>query len=260
MNRKRDFKRYSSLILLGLVVLLCVTLKAATVYPKPTSYKYLNDYAGVVDQKSAQQIISLGRELEQRTGAQAVVVTLKSLKGVPIEDYANGLFRRWGIGQTNKDNGLLILLAVDDKQWRVEVGRGLEGAVPDALSNRIMIELGRPEFATGNYGVGLARSYSQLTDQIAAEYGVALTHSLHTSFSMDYSVPNRNNANYTGYWVILAIIFIDIIFNRGRILRLLLLSSFFGGNHRRGGGGGYGGGYGGFGGGSSNGGGSSGGW
>ena len=260
MNRKRDFKRYSSLIVLGLVVLIGITLKAAITYPTPTNDKYLNDYGRVVDQNSARQIIALGRELEQRTGAQAVVVTLRSLKGVPIEDYANGLFRKWGIGQANKDNGLLILLAVDDKQWRVEVGRGLEGAVPDALSNRVMIELGRPEFTAGNYGVGLARSYSQLTDQVAAEYGVSLSHSLHTSFSIESTVTNRNHTSYTGYWIILAIIFIDIIFNRGRILRLLLFSSFFGGGHRRGGGGSYGGGYGGFGGGSSNGGGSSGSW
>lgn len=260
MIRKRDFKRYSSLILLGVVVLLCITVKAAITYPRPTSYKYVNDYAGVVDQNSARQIISLGRELEQRTGAQAIVVTIKTLRGVPIEDYANGLFRQWGIGQTNKDNGLLILLAVDDKAWRVEVGRGLEGAIPDVLSNRIMLELGKPNFAAGYYGAGLAQCYSQFGDQIAAEYGVKLTNSLHTSLDMGAVATDRNSVSYTGYWVILAIIFSDIFFNRGRLLRLLLLSSFFGGGNRRGGGGGYGGGFGGFGGGSSNGGGSSGSW
>ena len=254
MKRQRRFKRYSSLIILGLTLSLSTLLSAVVTYPKPTQYKYLNDYAGVVDTNNAQQIIALGRELEQKTGAQAVIVTIKSLEGNPIEDYANNLFRRWGIGQSSKDNGLLILLSVEDKQWRVEVGRGLEGAIPDALSNRIMQELGRDEFVQGFYGQGLAQTYSQFCDQIAIEYDVTLTHSLHTSLPLNTA---QNTRSPIAYFLILGLFLFDILFNRGRLLRIFFWSSFFSRDrNNRGGGNGYGG----FGGGSSNGGGSSGSW
>ena len=261
MKTKREFSRYSSRTIFGLIIafILSVSAFGAISYPKPTPYKYLNDYAEIVDRQSAQQIIALGQELEQKTGAQAIIITLNSLDNRPIEEYANGLFRKWGIGQNEKDNGLLILLAVQEQRWRVEVGRGLEGAIPDALSNRIMQKLARPEFEAGYYGQGLAQAYSQFSDQIATEYGVTLAHSLRTSLPIqEQEVPNSSHGQgMMGYGIILAILFIDLIFNRGQMLRFLFLSSLFSGNrnNRRGGGG-----FGGFGGGSSNGGGSSGGW
>ena len=254
MNKRKIFKRCSSLIVIGLILCFSVYTKAEVNYPKQTQYKYLNDYAKAVDSSSAQAIIAIGKELEEKTGAQMTVVTIKSLEGMPIEDYANGLFRKWGIGQANKDNGLLILLAMEDKQWRVEVGRGLEGTIPDALSNRVIQELGREAFSKGAYGQGLAQVYSQFGDLIAKEYGVTLTHSLNTSV---LSVGNTNykSRHSSVYLLIFFFLFIDIFFNRGRFLRLLLWSSFFSNRNNRGGGG-----NGGFGGGSSNGGGSSGSW
>lgn len=244
-----------------LVVLLLMgtfSVRASINYPRPTNNKYLNDYAGVVNQKSATQIIALGNELEKQTGAQAVVVTVTTLKGVPIEDYANTLFRKWGIGEAQKDNGLLILLAVNDKQWRVEVGRGLEGILPDALTNRIMIELGRKDFIAGDYGQGLANTYSVFCDQIATEYGVTLMHSLHVM-----PPTQKNTTSSMPYFLIIGLLVIDLLFNKGRLLGFILQMIFWSNlwnRHRNGRGGGSGGGFGGFGGGSSNGGGSSGGW
>lgn len=263
MKTVRDLKRYSSLILVVLLLMGTFSVRAAINYPTPTSNKYLNDYAGVVNQKSANQIIALGNELEKQTGAQAIVVTVTTLEGVPIEDYANTLFRKWGIGQARKDNGLLILLAVNDKQWRVEVGRGLEGVLPDALTNRVMMALGKNDFIAGKYGQGLANTYSVFCDEIATEYGVTLAHSLHVM------PPTQNNAakgyqrSYIPYFLITGLLIIDLLFNRGRLLRLILQMLFWSnlsGRNRNGRGGGSGGGFGGFGGGSSNGGGSSGGW
>ena len=81
---------------------------------------------------------------------------MKTLDGYPIEDYANKLFRTWGIGKKNEDNGLLIFLAINDRNWRVEVGRGLEGVVPDTF---FQIELWRklppPRFIEGDYNLGI---------------------------------------------------------------------------------------------------------
>lgn len=253
----------SSIFLVFLFFSFSVT--AANKIPEPTNYKYLNDYIGAVTDEDAKSIISIGKELEDKTGAQAVVVVIDSTNGIPIEDYANNLFRTWGIGQKNKDNGLLVLLAVNDKAWKVEVGRGLEGAIPDALSNRVMDSLAKPSFIDSNYSEGLLKSYSTFSDYIATEYEITLDKSL------NISLPNNTNYNkgssigtfiIAGVFILLFLL--DIIFNGGRvsstILQIIFISNLGRRNGPRGGSGGGGGGFGGFGGGSSNGGGSSGGW
>lgn len=258
MKTKGVLKRFSSLVLLGLFIFSSFQLKAAYQFPHPTSYKYVNDYASVIDEASARQIINLGYELEQKTGVQAIVVTISTLDSVPIEDYANQLFRSWGIGEADKDNGLLILLSINDRSWRVEVGRGLEGAIPDLLSDQIMQELARPEFIQNNYAAGLTQAYSKFCDTIGTEYNVTLTHSLGVVLPENTTAPIRHRNNSIG---VLAIIFVimDLLFNRGRIfsfiLQMLFWNNFFNRGGPRGGSGG-----GGFGGGSSNGGGSSGKW
>ena len=248
----------SSLFLVFLIF--SFSINAIDSIPSPTSYKYLNDYVGVVNDSDVKNIISIGKELEDKTGAQAVVVVIDSTNGVPIEDYAIKLFRNWGIGQKNKDNGLLILLAVNDKAWRVEVGRGLEGAIPDALSNRVMESIAKPSFINNNYGEGLLKSYSVFSDYIATEYGTTLNKSLNVTLPNTTSNTKRN-AGFGG-GIMVTLILLDIIFNRGRVSSTLMQLIFLSNLGRRGGprGGSGGGGFGGFGGGSSNGGGSSGRW
>lgn len=256
------FKRVlSSLILISLC--LSITVYGASSYPAPTSDKYINDYIDMVDDSIKNQIISIGDELENKTSAQAVIVVINSTNKIPIEDYANKLFRTWGIGTSEKDNGLLLLLAIEDKEWRVEVGRGLEGALPDLLTNSIMENNAKPYFIEGKYDQGLLESYSIFADHIATEYNVTLektSNILHTS-------PNKTsrNSGIMAGGIFIFIILFDVIFNRGRllsfILQILFWNNLSGRGGPRGGGGGYGGGgYGGFGGGSSNGGGSSGSW
>lgn len=261
MKKNKIFIGFSSLILIVVLLINSFPTSAATIYPNPTNNKYLNDYAGVVDQKNSKQIIALGYELERKTGAQAIIVTIDSLNEIPIEDYANGLFRKWGIGQASKDNGLLIVLAIKDKAWRVEVGRGLEGRLPDALTHRIMIEIGQERFIQGEYGRGLSETYSVFCDEIATEYGVTLTHSLHTVLPTQNS-SLRQKRSSSPYWAILGLFMLDLLFNRGRFISFIgqmMFWSSLSSRNRRGGPRGPGG-FGGFGGGSSNGGGSSGKW
>lgn len=252
----------SSLILINTFFSLPVS--GATKFPKPTSYKYINDYVGIVDKSTSEKVISIGKELEYKTKAQAVIVIIDSTNNTPIESYANELFRSWGIGEKNKDNGLLILIALNDKAWRVEVGRGLEGAIPDALSNNIMTSVLKPNFSANNYNKGISESYSIFADYIAKEYNVTLDKSLNVS--LPDNVSNSNIKSYGMYagGTILFLILLDIFLNRGRfsstILQILFLSGFSNRHHHGGGYGGGTGGFGGFGGGSSNGGGSSGNW
>ena len=243
-------------------------VNAEAKFPRPTELKYVNDYAKVIDSDSAQYILSVGKELEDKTGAQATVVVIDSLQGESIESYANGIFRNWGIGQKDKNNGLLIILSVKDKKWRVEVGTALEGAITDIYSSRVMNDFAVPKFVEDQYGQGLRAAYSVLSDSIAKEYEVKLDKNINVP-RYNESVKNSNTSKkFNGFLVIgvIVLVFLDFILNRGRITRFIITLLFWSSIGRRGGrngggfGGGSGGGSGGFGGGSSSGGGSSGGW
>ena len=272
-------KLFKKVLLISSLLLVCIysiTFAANTKFPSVTTNKYINDYTGTMSKNYTEKIISIGKELEEKTTAQCVIVVINSTNNVPIEKYANELFRSWGIGTSEKNNGLLILLAMDDRNWRVEVGKGLEGAVPDVLSNKIMTSYGKPYFRDGNYNDGLLNCYYEFSNKIAEEYGVSLTslENINVS-SKDYNNNNSssNTSNKVIPGVIILLIFLDIILNRGRVCRTFLQMIIISSHHRgpRGGGGGFGGGSsgfgggnsggnGGFGGGSSNGGGSSGSW
>jgi uncharacterized protein len=233
-------------------------VSAETTYPQPTALKYINDYTSTVDDSTKEYIISVGKELEDKTGAQEVVVIIDSLQGNDIAAYANGLFRTWGIGQKDKNNGLLILISMKDRAWRVEVGTSLEGAVTDIYSARVMDSIANPRFQEGNYSQGIKDSYSIFADTIAKEYNVTLDKNENISLPADNSTNNSPSGMIPAI-LIGVLIMLDIIFNRGRITFFIIARFFWFG---RGGGGGDNnrGGFGGMGGGSSRGGGSSGRW
>ncbi|WP_375293030.1 TPM domain-containing protein [Clostridium estertheticum] len=257
------------LFLSQIMVMNIVNAQTKKIYPVASQLKYVNDYAKVLDSESTQYILSVGKELEGKTGAQAIVVVIDSLKDVPIETYATGIFREWGIGQKGKNNGLLILLSVKEKQWRVEVGTGLEGAVTDIYSSRVMNDYAVPKFKQGLYGEGLRASYSVLCDSVAKEYNVKLDKNISVPKQVQtQNIPGKGNGIVLIGFIVL--IFLDFILNRGRVTRFMVTLLFWSSIGRRGGGngggfggsggGGFGGGSGGFGGGSSSGGGSSGGY
>lgn len=256
----------STFLLSGILAMTFVN--AEPKFPVATVLKYVNDYAKAIDNDSVQYILSVGKELENKTGAQVTVVVISSLQGESIESYANDLFRSWGIGQKDKNNGLLILLSMQEKKWRVEVGTGLEGAVTDIYSASVMNDFAVPKFKQNQYGQGLREAYSILSDNIAKEYNVKLDKNINIP-KYNENVQNSSvSKKSSGFLFIggILLIFLDFILNRGRVTRFIITMLFWSSIGRRGGrngggfGGGSGGGSGGFGGGSSSGGGSSGGW
>ncbi|MBC8062848.1 MAG: TPM domain-containing protein [Clostridiaceae bacterium] len=261
-------KKRISLICLTLELIIffaVIFVNAATTYPQPTELKYINDYNSTIDASTKEYIISVGKELEDKTGAQAVVVVINSLQGQDINNYANELFRKWGIGQTGKNNGVLVLLSIKDRKWRVEVGTGLEGALTDIYTARVMDNVAMPKFKVGNYSQGIKDVYSLFVDSIAKEYEVTLDKNQVIQLPDKDNVTNNKNTGIVGAALLLVIIILDFIFNRGRITLFILALAFSSGRHGGGGWGGKnngngGGGFGGMGGGSSSGGGSSGGW
>src|SRR5258706_6145925 len=131
--------------------------KIAEIHPQG----YVTDLAGVVDEETKARIEALCTEVEQKTGAQIAVVTVKSLDDQPIENYAHDLFKAIGIGDKKDNRGLLILLSPSEHQYRIEVGRGLEPVIVDARAGdigRAMVPLLRRSDASGAVGQAVRQS------------------------------------------------------------------------------------------------------
>jgi uncharacterized protein len=126
----------------------------------------VNDYAGLLSQAEKDALEARCRQLREKTGAQLAVVTLKSLEGGQIDDFANKLFARWGIGQKEKKNGLLLLVAMDERKSRIEVGYGLEPIIPDVLAGRILDHQLRPRFREQKYAEGLSAAVNALCELV----------------------------------------------------------------------------------------------
>ena len=162
---------------------------------------------------------------------------------------------QWGVGKKGKDNGIMLLVALSERQVRIEVGYGLEGAVTDGMAGSIIREVIAPAFRQSDYSGGIYGAVYKLSSIIAGEYGVEINAQAPVSYN-SYNQTRPLTKAEKIIMIIFLIIMIPIIIKNPWIL-LYLLSS---GGGSRGGGGFGGGGFGGFGGGSSGGGGASGGW
>lgn len=130
---------------------------------------YVNDYANIIDTQQESEINNLIIQTEKNTSAEIVIVTIESLEGETIENYAVKLFEENQIGKKDKDNGILILIAIKEREYRVEVGYGLEGAVPDAYKVRIGTRILEPYFKQGKYGEGLYLATKEISAIIHGE-------------------------------------------------------------------------------------------
>ena len=131
---------------------------------KPTAD--VDDFAGILTTEEKATLEARCRQLRERTGAQLAVVTLKSLAGGQIDDFANKLFARWHIGQKDKSNGLLLLVAMEEHKSRVEVGYGLEPIIPDVLAGRVLDHQLRPRFREKQYAAGISAAVNALCELI----------------------------------------------------------------------------------------------
>ena len=257
-----------------LVIIVLVVSSNAThaqnIPARPNPPRLVNDLANVLSPEQKEILEERLVAFDDSTSNQIAIVTIPTLGDYDIESYANKLFRTWGIGTAKHDNGILILVAVNDHQMRIEVGRGLEGPIPDVTAKDIIENDLAPNFREGNYYRGFDEAITSLEQAAAGEY---------------HEKRNRNNDNGKGGGILVFIIILFIVIfiigrrgggPRGGVMSRrgfsgwwipLLFSGGWGGGRGSGGGwggggfgGGGGGGFGGFGGGSSGGGGASGGW
>jgi uncharacterized protein len=257
------------LLYILLFVGIALQANAQDLLPKPNPPRLVVDKAGVL---SAEQVQILERQLvalDDSTSNQICIVTLPTLEGGSVDDYAVNLFRSWGIGNKKTNNGVLILVAVNDRKVHIEVGYGLEGAIPDVTAKNIInTDLG-PNFKQGNYYRGFANAIESLSKAAAGEYKAPRARKQEKGTSGGEIL----------VFIIIVVVILALIGGRGGrggggmmsrrgasdMILPFILGNMLGGGGRSGGGsdwggGGSGGGFGGFGGGSSGGGGASGSW
>jgi uncharacterized protein len=137
-----------------------------------TPRDYVVDLAGVVDAATEARLNGYLQELERKTTTQMLVLTVKTTSGVPIRDFALRAAEKWKLGRAKKDNGVLIVVAVDDHKWDIEVGYGLESVLPDAFSGRVGREVLVPSFRKNQYSQGIAQGTLILANKVASDAGV----------------------------------------------------------------------------------------
>lgn len=157
---------------LGLAFLLAAGLALGYDFSGLKPEGYVSDYAHVLDPPQRAQLERYCAGVERSTGAQLALVTLPTLQGEPLEDVANALFRKWGIGQKGKNEGLLLLLVTGDRRMRLEVGYGLEPIIPDGYAGSILRTM-RPALRDQRYGEALMEAAQEIGAHIAQAKGVA---------------------------------------------------------------------------------------
>lgn len=142
--------------------------------PDPSYSFYVYDEANIIDEQVEGYIIETNKKLYQKTGAQIVVATIRDLRGMDINRFASELFQKWGIGSREYDNGLLILVVPEDRELWIEVGYGLEGALPDSKVGNIIEDYITPYFKENDYSSGILLGFNEIINEVEKEYNVQL--------------------------------------------------------------------------------------
>lgn len=269
-------RKYILFILSSCLLLLCSSQLLFAQFPDPPNPpRLVNDLAGVLNKSESRNLEQQLLQLNNQTSNELTIVSVKNLHGYDANQYASELGDLWGVGKAKTQNGVLVLISIEDRKMAIAVGRGLEGAITDLRAGRIIREVMAPAFQQGDYYGGLSRASTILGEMMTGEYNEQINES--------------DNKSHAAPLIIFVLLFLVLIFifagkgggggqnnhgngphNRnpnnpsGDILTGILLGSLLGGGRGRGGfGGGFGGGsggFGGFGGGGFGGGGASGSW
>jgi uncharacterized protein len=155
--------------LLAVFALACAAVAGAD-QPLPQATGYVTDIAGLLSPATRDTLDQQLRAFDEETTTQVVVVSIPSLGGEEVAAYANRLARTWGIGTKEKNNGVLFLITKTDRKLRIEVGRGLEGALPDARAKEILDTVVVPELKQGKFDAGIRAGTTAIMAAVKGEY------------------------------------------------------------------------------------------
>ncbi len=185
------------------VALLC-TIVAVFALNLPELSGRVVDQANIIPADTRSAITDKLADLEAKSGIQLVVATVSSLEDQEIEPYANQLFRSWQLGEKTKNNGVLLLVAPNQRRVRIEVGYGLEGTLTDALSKVIISNAITPRFKAGDFGGGIARGVDDIITVLTTD---ASEWQKRPALRLD----NTNQIFNPAIWLVLLVLFIFIL-------------------------------------------------
>jgi uncharacterized protein len=199
---KSRSKRIWLILPMLLLVGICSTISgsARDAMPIPTERFFVNDFADILSQETEDFIFNTSKTYHQSDETQVVVTTVETIGNSSIEEYSLNLGRTWGIGGKEENNGILILLALEEREIRIEVGYGMEGIITDSLSGRI-IRGATPMLSEGDYDAGLKQIYTDVIQELE-EPGT-------------YEEQHGDEVSWPGV-VIIIIVFLIYVFLRSR--------------------------------------------
>jgi uncharacterized protein len=136
----------------------------------PDLKSHINDYAGMLSSETIRRLEADLVNLEKSDSTQVVVLTIPSLKGEVLEEFSIKVAEKWKIGQKKTDNGVILLIAKEDRKLRIEVGRGLEGKLTDLISGRILRDEIKPKFKAGDFQGGVVSGVAAIISTVKGEY------------------------------------------------------------------------------------------
>ena len=258
-------------VAVAVCALLCLAMTASAVdFTALQAEGYISDFARVIPPATRAALEDYCARVQEVTGAQIAVITIETLAGEPVEDVANAIFRKWGIGKKGSDEGVLLLLVTRDRRMRLEVGYGLEPVIPDGASGSVLRSMA-PALRDSQYGEAVTEAVYALGSRIAESQGKSIDAALPRTARRPAPPVNWRVLLFGGLFVLWALGAAGGRDGRrggpgGNLLAGMLIGNILGRSlGGRGGGGGFGGfdsggGFGGFGGGDSGGGGASGSW
>jgi uncharacterized protein len=262
-------KKYLFMCTFGIIVLFisAVTAFGGADIPKPKMH--VEDRAKIIDKQTENRLNTFLAELETKTGAQVVVLTVKTTGGIPVDQFSLDLAREWKLGQFERNNGVLMVIAKKDRKYSIEVGTGLERVLPDTFCSEVAKTLFIPNFRAGDYNQGIYQGTIAIINKIAQDAGATIS-----GVQQVIQRPRRRGSGFS-FLPILLFFILPMLMGRRRaygrsrwggmpfFMMMPFMFGGFGGFGHRGGGSYSSGGFGGFGGGLGGGfggGGASGGW
>ena len=186
-------KKINVFLIISLLVLSLSFSSFAINIPDPTNDFFVNDFADVISEENEQEIMKIGADLYEQTSAQVVVVTVDSLDGYEVDEYALELGREWGVG-SKENNGVVLLLSVNDREVTIQVGYGLEGCLTDAATGRILDDYAIPYLIDDDFSTGLIEAYKAVVYVVCGEYGVELN----PEYEINYYDTNESSSDELG--------------------------------------------------------------
>ena len=210
LPRSEPNRRISSWsrFVLGAIVSTVVLTSVEGQEPLPNPTGFINDYVGVLDGRVRDNLEALAKELRTKTGTEVAVAVLESLGGESLEDYSNRVAEHWGVGDQD-DRGVLLLIAVEERMLRIEVGYGLEGVIPDGSAGQVRDGM-TPYLSQNNYNDAIAFGVSAIATMVARDSGVTLS-------GQPARPPGRLRDRGTGGWLRL-LLFAPFLFMRRRTI------------------------------------------